>query len=105
MNFIKLLDMMDFSKIDQDEVKSVGARRGFMKKAGQYSVKAALATLPAMALTMMPKIVKAQSGGVIKTLNFALLLEYLERDFYKMALDAPGLIPGSDRAIFNQIYK
>jgi hypothetical protein len=104
MNFIKLLEMIDLSKVDQDEMKSIGARRGFMKKAGSFSVKAAIAALP-VALTMMPRIVNAQTNSVVKTLNFALLLEYLERDFYKMALDSSGLIPASDRAVFMQIYK
>lgn len=104
MNLNHLLNIIDLGKVDQDEVKSIGARRGFIKKAGEFSVKAVLAALP-VALTMMPKIVKAQSNSVIGTLNFALLLEYLERDFYKMGLDASGLIPSSDVEVFKQIYK
>ena len=104
MNFNQLLNILDLKTIDQDEVKTVAHRRGFIKKAGDFSVKAALATLP-MALTFMPKIAKAQSNSIVSVLNFALLLEYLERDFYKMGLDASGLIPSSDRAIFEQIYK
>lgn len=104
MNLNQLLNIIDLDKVDQDEVKFQSARRCFIKKAGQFSFKAALATLP-IALTMMPKIAKAQSNAVIKTLNFALLLEYLERDFYIMGLDASGLIPSSDRAVFMQISK
>lgn len=98
------MNMLDLSNVDQDEVKFQSERRGFFRKAGQFSLKAALATLP-VALTMMPRIAKAQSSSVIRTLNFALLLEYLERDFYRMGLDASGLIPDNDRVIFNQIYK
>jgi hypothetical protein len=104
MNLKQLLSIMDLDKVDQDEVKHLNARRGFMKKAGDFSFKAALATLP-IALTMMPKIAKAQSSKVVNTLNFALLLEYLERDFYKMGLDASGLIPASDRTVFEVIYE
>lgn len=96
--------MMNLNKIDPDEVKHQGERRGFMKQAGQFSVKAALASLP-FAMTMIPGVARAQSGSVVRTLNFALLLEYLERDFYRMGLDADGLIPDSDRMIFEQIYK
>jgi len=103
MNLNQLIKFLDLTSIDQDEVKSVAERRGFIKKAGEFSVKAVLATLP-IALTMMPKIAKAQSG-VVNTLNFALLLEYLERDFYKMGLDASGLIPDSDREVFQVIYE
>lgn len=104
MNLNQLLNVLDLNNVDQDEVKTVGERRGFIKKAGQFSLKAALATLP-MALTFMPRIAKAQSSSIVSTLNFALLLEYLERDFYKMGLDASGLIPSTDRTVFSQIYK
>lgn len=104
MNLNQLLNMIDLSNVDQDEIKHEAARRGFIKKAGQFSVKAVLATLP-VALTMMPGIARAQSSSVVNTLNFALLLEYLERDFYKMALDSSGLIPSDHRPIFMQIYE
>jgi rubrerythrin len=104
MNLNHLTQMLDLTNVDQDEVKAVAERRGFIKKAGDFSLKAALATLP-IALTMMPKIAKAQSSSIVATLNFALLLEYLERDFYKMGLDASGLIPSSDRVVFETIYE
>jgi rubrerythrin len=104
MNLNQLLNILDLNKVDHDEVKAVGERRGFIKKAGEFSFKAALASLP-VALTMMPGLVKAQSSSIVGTLNFALLLEYLERDFYKMGLDASGLIPSSDRTVFQTIYK
>src|SRR5689334_19832062 len=103
MNLNQLLNIFDLNKIDHDEVKTIGERRGFIKKASQFSVKAALATLP-LALTMMPRIVRAQTSSVVSVLNFALLLEYLERDFYRMGLDASGLIPSSDREVFMQIH-
>lgn len=104
MNINQLLNIIDLDKLDQDEVKDAAARRGFMKKAGALSFKTLLATLP-VALTMMPGTVKAQPNSVINTLNFALLLEYLERDFYRMALDSSGLIPSEHRPIFMQIYE
>jgi hypothetical protein len=104
MNLNQLLNLLDLNKVDQEEVKTVGERRGFIKKAGDFSLKAALATLP-LALTFIPRIAKAQTSSVVDTLNFALLLEYLERDFYKMGLDASGLIPSTDQTVFMQIYK
>jgi hypothetical protein len=104
MNLFKLMSMLDLSKVDGEEVQAAALRRGFIKKAGQTSINAVLASLP-IALTMMPSAVKAQSSSVLGVLNFALLLEYLERDFYKMGLDASGLIPSSDRTVFMQIYQ
>lgn len=102
MNLSKLIDILDLSAVDQDEFKEANKRRGFLKNAGNKSVKALVAMLP---LTLLPKIVKAQSSSIVATLKFALLLEYLERDFYKMGLDAGGLIPSTDKDIFMQIYE
>ena len=104
MNLNQIMNIFNVDSVDGNEVKLQSERRGFMKQAGQFSFKTILATLP-IGLAMIPGTARAQSGGVIKTLNFALLLEYLERDFYKMALDSSGLIPASDRMIFEQIHE
>lgn len=105
MKINKLLDIVDLDKVDQDELNFLAERRGFFKHAKQLSIKTAMAAIPAAVLSMMPRIVKAQSSSVVNVLNFALLLEYLERDFYKMGLEASGLIPASDREVFTTIYE
>jgi len=104
MNLNKIISLLDFDKIDQDEIKYLADRRGFFKQAKQFSVKAAFAAVP-IAMTLMPKTVKAQSSSVVDVLNFALTLEYLESEFYVMGLAASGLIPAADRTIFMQIAK
>ena len=43
--------------------------------------------------------------NVNDVLNFALTLEYLEDEFYRMGLESRGLIPNETRDIFGQISK
>ena len=105
MNIQKIFQLLDLSKLDHEEVIFEASRRGFMKRAGKSTLKTSLAALP-FALSLIPKIVKAQNSLVVETLNFALKLEYLESEFYTSAT-GPGmtLIPTADLAIFTQIKK
>ena len=104
MNLFKIIDALDFNKIDQEEFLKPALRRQLFKKAKDFSLKTALTSLP-FAMMAIPKIAKAQSSAVVDTLNFALTLEYLEDEFYKMGLASTNLIPAADMAIFMQIGK
>ena len=83
------------------------SRRDAVRGAGMLGVGVALATMPVL-MAGFARRAFAQAplpNSIINPLNFALVLEYLEADFYQMGLDASGLIPSEDRAIFEQVNK
>lgn len=107
MNFIKFLDTLS----DKDLLSKAGSRRDSFGQFRNLGAKAALASIPfglasissksqAANFSMASASMMAANNDV---LNFALTLEYLERSFYQQGLDASGLIPEEDRAVFAKI--
>lgn len=83
------------------------SRRDAVRGAGVFGMGVALATMPVL-MAGLARRAFAQSplpNSIINPLNFALVLEYLEADFYQMGLDSSGLIPSEDRDIFEQVNK
>ncbi|MDQ3427630.1 MAG: ferritin-like domain-containing protein [Gemmatimonadota bacterium] len=97
-----------FEALENPEVleRSV-SRRGALGLSGKFGAGVALATMPVMlaALTRRAFAQGALPNEIVNPLNFALVLEYLESDFYTMGLESDGLIPDEDRAIFEQLSK
>lgn len=92
------------------EETSALSRREALAQAGKAGLVLALAATPLAALftsgcTAIGTVVTPTPSATAEVLNFALLLERLEHDFYVQALQAPGLIPARDRAVFEQISK
>lgn len=107
MNFIKLLEELS----NKELLNEKSSRRGSFQQFKKYGKNAALASIPfAMAATSNTTKAAAASmasatfqASPVEVLNFALYLEYLERNFYQMAIDTNGLIPSEDQNIFSTI--
>ncbi|PWN71509.1 hypothetical protein C1631_002475 [Chryseobacterium phosphatilyticum] len=112
MNILKLLDKLSNDKFFTTEA----SRLDTITNISAFGKKAAVASVPLGLASMMASPVKAEEKKVQATgmflkstltdaLQLALVLEYLENEYYSMGLSKAGLIPNADRAVFMQISK
>lgn len=103
MNILKLIE----SFTDEGIIKSLNnktSRRDSFSQFGKIGANAAMAALPLSLLFSNKAAAQtATAATATSALQLALTLEYLEDEFYAMALDSTGLIPTSDQAYIAQV--
>ncbi|TPE42807.1 ferritin-like domain-containing protein [Pontibacter mangrovi] len=93
MNIFKIIE--DIQKVDPEVYDRLDSRRQVFKNMGSIGKKTALAAVPFALGSVFQKAYGQSSNMVLDVLNFALKLEYLERNFYTQGLEASGLITDS----------
>ena len=96
--------------IDPDIAERIVSRRDAIARGATVSASVAaglrMASVP-VALAALSRSAFGQSARlpavVVGVLNYALVLEYLESEFYIMGMNSSGLIPTVDRTIFGTI--
>ncbi len=100
MNFKHILT--EIEKVDPEVYDRFDTRRASLRSFSGIGKKIALTALP-FALGGMFKKAYAQTGAiptVVEILNYALTLEFLESEFYKMAVGTANLIPAAEMPSF-----
>lgn len=111
MNILKILDKLSDDKFfttEASRLSTLNSIAGFGKKAAVAAVPlglGALMTTPVKAETTDAASSFAFKSTLTDALQLALVLEYLEDEYYRMGLGVNNLIPTADRKVFMQISK
>ncbi|GAA4311629.1 hypothetical protein GCM10023149_06710 [Mucilaginibacter gynuensis] len=97
MNLFNVIE--EIEKIDPEFNDRINPRRAAIKNITSFGSKVAVAAMPFAFATLFKKAYGQTPGtDVNSVLNFALLLEFLEAEFYNKGLAASSLINANDKA-------
>lgn len=104
MNLLNIISKIEELDVEAADKYSFYSRRNLIKFGQKALTAAAVPTL--FAATANQAFAQAgPSQAAIDVLNFALTLEYLEDEYYRLALNTANLIPAADRTVIAQISK
>ena len=112
---MNLLNILDKLSDDQFFTKMTSRNEG-LSDIANFGRKAAVASIPLGLGSFMATSAKAETTTTVASalspasaltdaLQLALVLEYLEDEYYRVGLATNGLIPSVDRVVFQQISK
>lgn len=111
MNLLKILDKLSNDKFFTTEASRLETITNMSTMGKQAAVAAApvglgvLMATPAKAETLNTVPGTTYKTALTDALQLALVLEYLESEYYTIGLSTAGLIPSADRTVFMQIAK
>jgi len=98
----------EINKVDPEVYERFDGRRAAMKNFARFSGKIALSAVPIVFGSMFKKAYAGTTGTLetaVEILNYALTLEYLESEFYTMALAQAPIPAGAARGAIETISK
>lgn len=105
MNLFNIISEIEKVDPEANERYSFYSRRSLLNKIGANLAAAGIPALVASTLNKAYAQSTGPSAAAVAVLKYALTLEYLEDEFYRLGLAAAGLVPAADRTIMTQISK